>query len=174
MRVRSLSCGFWGCSIFRKLNCMWNLSRVSLSTTIFFYYNHVSDLVNATTLLFALLYVDNSSLFFNRCKHQIDGDEFAHIAEWLQFTKVQQLYWKPTLTKFLVLENVRATISQYSVTKFLGVMLDLQMTWSSYIHLHACSFEKNTFLVTLYYFCIYWHLAYLSLRHCIWQIFIAL
>ena len=148
---------------------------------------YINDLAFASPELFAVLFADNSNFFYTDknpdsliCKV---NNELKHIVSWLNANKMSlnvdkthYIIFRPHQKKFTKNEEVQINgnkISEVNSTKFLGVIIDRNLSWKYYIE-HICSkaaknigilrktrniLDMDT-MVTLYYSFIYPYLNY--------------
>ena len=147
---------------------------------------YINDLSNACSNMMPLLFADDTNLFnsgkdCNQIKEEIE-DDLKQISEWLAINKLSLNIKK---TQFMVFTSRNSAkpdieiaingnkIEQTFQTKFLGVIIDSQLTWKHHIS-YICGkiakgigiiikarklFDQET-LVTLYYSFIYPYLQY--------------
>ena len=155
-----------------------------LGPLLFFIY--INDLSNVCKSMMPLLFADDTNLFksgkdSNQIKIEIER-ELIHISEWLKINKLSLNIKK---TQFLIFSSKNSAIpkielkidghkiEQTFTTKFLGVIIDSQLSWISHIN-YICGkiakgigiilkarklFDRET-LITLYYSFIYPYLQY--------------
>ena len=149
---------------------------------------YVNDIVNVSTLLFPMLFADDTNVFLNG--KDIDelsvtmNEELEKLYIWL---KANKLSLNVNKTYYMVFRSVKKkvfqpliqlmingqVISQVDNTKFLGVILDINLNWSSHINQIRSKIAKgigiiyktrkllkeNT-LLTLYYSFVYPYFQY--------------
>ena len=147
---------------------------------------YINDLSNVCKSMMPLLFADDTNLFksgkdSNLMKIEIEN-ELSQISEWL---KINKLSLNIKTTQFLIFTSKKSfcpeielnidghRIEQTFTTKFLGVIIDSQLSWTSHIN-YICGkiskgigiilkarkvFDKET-LVTIYYSFIYPYLQY--------------
>ena len=147
---------------------------------------YINDLSNICGSMMPLLFADDTNLFksgqnYKHIQNEIEKD-LTKISEWLKINKLSLNIKK---TQFMIFTNKNSTqpdfeikidghrIDQTFKTKFLGVIIDSQLTWKEHIN-YICSkvakgvgiiirarklLDKDT-LMTLYYSFVYPYLQY--------------
>ena len=148
---------------------------------------YMNDMVNVSSLLFIMLFADDTNLFFNdKDINKIIGTvnkELVNMVDWLQANRLSVNVKK---TNYIIFSTVGKhlhinddlkingkIINKVDSTKFLGVWLDSKMTWSEHINYIRCKISKGIgilckarkvlnekTLITLYYSFIYPYLTY--------------
>jgi hypothetical protein len=148
---------------------------------------YVNDLANASNVLFAILFADDTNLFFNgKTLSEIIktvNDELKNVFKWLNANKLSLNIKK---THFIVFSTARKRtctddnlyingkrIQRVESTKFLGILLDSNLSWSEHIQYIKCKISKGIgilckarkkfkleTLITIYYSFIYPYLTY--------------
>ena len=106
---------------------------------------YINDMVNASVILFALLFADDTSVFVsgkNLCSLiEIMNNELGKLAEWMCINKLS-LNVKKTKFMLFTIRNVPIsdtlyingeTIERVDNFKFLGVLIDAKLTWNDHV-----------------------------------------
>ena len=147
---------------------------------------YINDLSNVCEYMMPLLFADDTNLFnsgkdCNIIQNEIETD-LLHISEWLKINKLSLNIKK---TQFMIFTNKNSSkpnidlkidghkIEQTLKTKFLGVIIDSQLTWKYHINyicgkiargigiiIKARKLLNRETLITLYYSFIYPYLQY--------------
>ena len=136
-------------SAFRNVNC--GVPQGSIIGPLFFII-FMNDIFYASELLFNVLYADDTSIFLShkdlQTLVQSMNNEMKHISQWL---KANKLTLNSEKTYYMVFHRGRrksynniklyiddAIIEEASTIKYLGVILDNKLKWTSHI-----AFVKN-------------------------------
>ncbi len=144
-------------------------------------------MVNASTLLFPILFADDTNIFLNDKSiseiFKIMNLELTKIVEWLNVNKlslnVKKTHYmlfgltrkRTTTNEILCINN--EVISKVESTKFLGIIIDFKLCWAEHIHYikskiskgigilcRARKVLKRSTLLSLYYCFIYPYFTY--------------
>ena len=148
---------------------------------------YVNDIINASNILFPILFADDTNVFLKGKNADILIDtmnsELQELVNWLcsnklslNVAKTHYMFFK--LSKKCILSNTRllinnAIVSEVQSTKFLGIIIDSNLKWTENINLiktkiskgigiiaKARKYLKQSTLLTMYYAFIYPHLTY--------------
>ena len=118
---------------------------------------YVNDMVNVSSLLFPILFADDTNIFLNS-KNMSDlfhtmNTELKKIVEWLNVNKLSLNVKKTHYMLFglrkkrIITDEVlyinNEIITNVKSTKFLGVMIDCKMSWAEHIHYIKCKISKG-------------------------------
>ena len=138
---------------------MWSSSRVNPGAATF-YIVYVNDLYRASNILNTILFADDTNWFCSG-KHintlfQTAKIELEKIAVWFQANKLSLNESKTKFTlfhksldkdnlplKLPVLKTNNFEIKRTTSIKFLGIMVDENLTWNDHIHTLEYQLSKN-------------------------------
>lgn len=148
---------------------------------------YVNDMVNASSVLFPILFADDTNIFLNGKNmtelFQTMNLELKNIVEWLNVNKlslnVKKTHYmlfglskRRTLTNEVLCIN-NEVITKVASTKFLGVVIDYKLCWSEHIHYIKSKISKGigilckarkvltrSTLLSLYYCFVYPYFTY--------------
>ena len=149
---------------------------------------YINDLANVCKCSMPLLFTDDKNLFFSgKDPHSIEAqinEELKYISEWLKINRlslnVKKTHYIIFATRNFTRPNLNVQIEGHTVdetyqTKFLGVIIDSNLTWKQHIMYISGKIAKGIgiikkvrkvldkeTLVTLYYSFIYRYLCYCS------------
>lgn len=118
---------------------------------------YINDLAHVSVRLFPILFADDSNFFLtgNDVNTMIDSinEEMIHVVSWLKANKLTLnvdkthfMIFAPARKKYDTTANIivqNCSIKQVHCTKFLGVIIDSNLTWKNHISYISNKIAKN-------------------------------